>query len=372
MPPMGLTKRSDSPAPIPPVQAARNDALKRKATLVFLVVATLAGLCLCYVIARPFIEPIVFAAVMAIVFYPLHARIERRLRRPNLAALASTLLVLLMVVVPLIGLGSAVTRELTQAYQWLSEKSAEGGGWAPYALEKAARPLGWLGRHVDLSRVDVRSEIRSRVEEVSATVVRSVGGVLSHLTTFLFNAVISFFTLFFLFREGRRIRLSLAAVLPLDPPRVERLFTSISDTVTANVYGVLAVAAAQGVLTSLAFWFLGLRSPIVWGVLAAGCSLVPVAGAAIVWLPAALILMASGHWPKGLIMLVWGAGVSGADHLIRPYVIGGRVRMNRLLVFFALLGGLKAFGLLGIFIGPIALSVTSALLGMLREEGSRQ
>ena len=116
------------------------------------------------------------------------------------------------------------------------------------------------------------------------------------------------------------------------------------------------------------FWFLGLRSPILWGVVTAACSLVPVVGSALVWLPAALFLVASGHWAKGVILLAWGAGfVSIVDHIVRPYVVGGRARMNSLLVFFSLLGGIQAFGILGIFLGPLVLSITLALLGMLRE-----
>ncbi|HEU4389023.1 MAG TPA: AI-2E family transporter, partial [Blastocatellia bacterium] len=132
----------------------------------------------------------------------------------------------------------------------------------------------------------------------------------------------------------------------------------------------LAVAAAQGTLTSIAFVALGLPSPILWGVVTAMFSLVPMVGSAAVWVPASLILFATGDWIRGLILLAYGAGVIGTiDNIIRPFVMSGRVRLHSLLVFFAVLGGVKAFGILGLFIGPITLAVTMALLEILREEG---
>jgi len=351
-----------------PLLAPRSDALGRRLTLTFLLVASAAALYVCYLMARPFAKPFLFAAVLAIVFYPLHARIQSKVRSPNAAALLSTLAVLLVVIIPAVGLGGALTRDLSQAYQRLSEASAAVGGWVPYVMHKLETPLTWLGARVDLSKLDLRSEVRSRLDGLSTWMVRSIAGVLGNLTSFFFNAAIAFFTLFFLFREGRRIRLTVAGALPLEPDRVEQLFTDISDIVVANLYGVLAVAAVQGSLMGVGFWFLGLRSPILWGVVTAACSLVPVVGSALVWLPAALFLVASGHWAKGVILLAWGAGfVSIVDHIVRPYVVGGRARMNSLLVFFSLLGGIQAFGILGIFLGPLVLSITLALLGMLRE-----
>lgn len=359
----------NSQPPASPGAAPRNEAARRRITITFLAVAAAAALYVCYLMARPFVQPILFAAVMAIVFYPLHDRIWRRIRGPNLAALLSTVAVVLIVVIPLIGLGSAVTREVSGAYSSLSVKSAEGGGWEPYITEKLQKPMVAVGRYVDLSSFDPLAEIRSRLEQLSSWMVRSAGGVVRNLGTFFFDAGISFFTLFFLFREGRRIRLTMAAALPLDAPRVEELFNRISETIVANVYGVLAVAIVQGCMLGAALWALGMSSPLLWGVVTAACSPVPLVGTALVWLPAALILLAGGHWVKCLILLVWGgAFLSLADHTLRLYIIGGRVKMNTLFVFFALVGGIKTFGILGIFLGPLVLSVTFALLGMLREE----
>src|SRR5207249_4664312 len=115
-------------------------------------------------------------------------------------------------------------------------------------------------------------------------------------------------------------------------------------------------------------WVLSLPSPIMWGVLTAVASLVPVIGSAMIWVPASLVLLAGGHWGKALLLLGWGAAVVGqVDTLVRPYVIGKQVKVHTLLLFFALLGGVKAFGIMGLFIGPVVLSVTMAVFAILEE-----
>ena len=125
---------------------------------------------------------------------------------------------------------------------------------------------------------------------------------------------------------------------------------------------------AQGFLTGVAVGVLGFSSPVIWGLLAAMASLLPVVGTGIVWVPAAAVLLLNGHWIKALILIAWGAAiVAQVDAVLRPYVVSGRAKMHNLLIFFALLGGVKAFGIMGLFIGPVVVSVTIAVLDMLRE-----
>jgi len=135
------------------------------------------------------------------------------------------------------------------------------------------------------------------------------------------------------------------------------------------VYGTLTMAALQGALAGLALWFLGVTSAGLWGIVTAVCALLPLIGTGIVLLPAVSMLLFSGHWIKALILLVWAlAVVHPVDNLLRPHLIGSRTKLSTLFVFFALLGGLNAFGGLGVFIGPIVLAITLALLKFLREE----
>lgn len=347
----------------------KNETATKRTTSIFLLALAAISLYLCYVIARPFLNPVFFAIVIAIAFYPVHARILNAVRNANSAALVSTLLILMLFVVPALMLGVAATGELRGLYQALSRKGVESGGLESYLMLLLEKPLAWANGHMDLSHFDLRGAVISRLEQITAFLLEAGANVARNISVFLFNAVITFFTLFFLLREGHAMRKQLAAILPLSREQFERLFGGISDSIVANVYGVLAVSVAQGSLTGLAFWVLGLPAPILWSAVTALFSLLPVVGTAAVWLPASLILMAGGHWGKGLVLLALGAGViAQADNVVRPYVLSKRVRLHTVYIFFSLLGGVQAFGILGIFIGPMVLSVTMAVFTLLREE----
>ena len=337
-------------------------------TTFFLLALTAVALYFCYVISKPFLSSIFLAVMIAIVFHPVHARVQARIRRRNAAALISTILVLLILVIPVVGLGIVVSREITGLYQLLSDRSAEQGGWNPYVMQATERLLAWARRYIDLSTLDLRGTLLRWLEQISRFLLSWGARAVSNVLSFFGDALIAFFTLFFLFREGGRMRERVAGALPLNAGQLERLSTGISNSIVANVYGCLAVGAAQGSLASLAFWVLGLPSPVLWGVVTALFSLIPIIGSAAVWGPAVIILVIGGHWWKGLILLGWGVGVVGqVDSLVRPYVIGQRAKMHTLLVFFALLGGVNAFGVMGLFVGPVVLSVTLVVLEMLRE-----
>jgi predicted PurR-regulated permease PerM len=341
---------------------------KQATTTFFLLALSAIALYFCYIIARPFLSPVFLAVMIAIVFHPVHARIRAQIHDRNTAALISTILVLLALIVPAVGLGMVVSQEIRGLYQFLNERSAAQGGWNPWVMHAMDRLASWAGRYVDLSSFDLRGALLRWLEQISRFLLSWGAWAASNIISFVADAVITLFTLFFLFREGGSIRKHVETFLPLNAAQVERLFTGLSNSIVANVYGCLAVGVAQGTLASLAFWVLGLPSPVLWGLVTALFSLVPIIGSAAVWGPAVIILVIGGHWWKALILLVWGAAVVGQiDTLVRPYVIGGRVKLHTLLIFFALLGGVEAFGVMGLFTGPVVLSVTLVVLEMLRE-----
>ncbi len=344
----------------------------KRLTFGFLLALTAVGVYLCYIMAKPFLKPVILAGVMAIIFYPVHARIRRWFKPPGVAALISTILVLLLIVVPALALARVIAGDVSNLYQALSRRSAEGGGWSAYIATLIDRPAAWASRYVDLSPLNIHAQIRARLEQVSTLMLGWAAGVVGNAGRFLFDAVITFFTLFFLFREGETARQKLVAAIPLERHHVEHLLDMVVDTVIANTHGVLVVSLIQGVLLGLAFWILGLPSAILWGLVTAVCSLIPVVGTALVWVPASVVLLAQHHWWKALILVIWGTAFVGLiDNIVRPLVVRERVKMNTLFIFFALLGGVEAFGFLGIFIGPIVLSLTMGLVRLLREE-SRQ
>jgi predicted PurR-regulated permease PerM len=342
--------------------------VKKRVTVIFLLAITAGALYVCYLLFQPFLRPLLFAIVIAVVFFPVHARIHRILHNPSLAALASTIIIVLLIIVPATAIILAIRNEVAGLYTLIDQKSTESGGLSPYLTHLLERPTQWIGRFVDLSQFDLRASVLGRLRELSSFLVTEGWMIVGGVTSFAFNAAITLFTLFFLFREGRSIRRRAAAVLPLSGEQVEKLFGGIENAMIGTVYGGLAVAAVQGTLIGLGLWVLGVPSPVLWGVVAAFFALLPVGGTAAVWVPASIYLLASGSWIKAIILVAWGLLVFLVDNVLRPYLIGGRTQLHPLLIFFAVFGGLNVFGFLGLFIGPVILAVAITLLGMLRDE----
>ena len=249
----------------------------------FLLALAAISLYFCYLIASPFLTPIFLAIMIAIVFHPIHVHVQARIRGGNAAALISTILVLIVLVVPTVGLGVVVSREVRGLYQLLDERSAQQGGWNPYAMHIVDRLLGWVGQYIDLKSLDLRGVLLRWLEQISRFLLSWGAHILNNIISFFAEAVIAFFTLFFLFREGGSIGLRAASFLPLRADQVDRLSTGISNSIIANVYGCLAVGATQGTLLGLAFWVLGLPSPVLWALVTALFSLIPIVGSAAVW-----------------------------------------------------------------------------------------
>jgi predicted PurR-regulated permease PerM len=344
-------------------------SVKRRPTLVFLLIVTAIALVFCFILFRPFLYPLLSALIIGIVFAPLHSRVERTIRPAGLAASVSTLLVTLVVTVPAVLILLALTREVASLRQVIEQQSADIGLGA-YAAKLVERPLQWLSKYIDLSGFDLRTSLLEKLKEFSGFLVAQGVTLVGSITSFVVNAMIALFTLFFIFKEGKAVKRRLAALLPLNTAQVEKLFQGIESTIAGTVHGGLVVAAVQGGLVGLALWAFGFESPVLWGVVAAFFALLPLIGTAAVWVPASIYLFASGAWVKGVILVAWGGLVVGLiDNILRPLLIRGRVEMHTLLVFFAVFGGVNVFGFLGLIIGPVIVAVTATLLEMLRDEG---
>src|SRR6476659_9557080 len=175
---------------------------KQIATALFLLLLAAIALYFCFLIVRPFLSPIFLAVMLAFVFYPIPIRSHTRIREPNAAALLSTILVIVAFVIPVVGLGVIISRETSALYQFLNERSSEQGGWNPYVTHSTERLLHWAGRYVDLSHLDLRSTALRWLQEVSQYLFSLGAHVVGNFVSFIATAVIAFFTLFFLFREG--------------------------------------------------------------------------------------------------------------------------------------------------------------------------
>ena len=179
--------------------------------------------------------------------------------------------------------------------------------------------------------------------------------------------LITLFTLFFFFRDRRAVLRAVRSLVPLSEAETDKVFLRVADTVYATIYGTIVVAVVQGALGGLIFWWLGLPAPLLWGAVMGLLAIVPVLGPFVVWVPAAIFLALEGSWGKALILTAWGVLVIATiDNLLYPALVGKKLRLHTLPVFFAILGGLALFGASGLILGPVTLAVTVALLEVWR------
>jgi predicted PurR-regulated permease PerM len=332
-----------------------------------LLLATGISIYLCWLMLQPFIMVIAWATVLVIVFYPIHRRLAARIKRPSLAALLSCLLVILIILVPVALITLAVFNELAPALVTLQT----GLNALLDPNTKFSGPiLNYVGRYVDIGELRSEEFLLARLKGASGQIAGQTLGFLGGLAGFLIQMFFVIFTMYYFFRDGERIYERVRDAIPLDHQQAEGIMSRTREVIDASVYGVVSIAIVQGALGGLAFWVLGLPSAIVWGVAMTLLSLVPVLGAFLVWVPAAIYLAVTGHWIKAVLLATWGTFVIGmVDNFLRPILVGSRTRLHELVIFFAVLGGLKVFGVLGVVLGPVVVAVTIAVVEIFKVAG---
>jgi predicted PurR-regulated permease PerM len=313
--------------------------------------------------------PIVWAAILAMLFFPLYTIVLRWCGgRETVAAITLTLFITLAIVLPTISLSSIITREAASLYERLSTYVSSGELNADVQRVRDSR-LGRLVDRLDRYEIDWGAAARSSVDTASALIVTQVTSVARNVAVFLFDFTIMLFTLFFLFRDGERMYRSLRDVIPMDPAHKDAIFSVLYQTLSAVTQGMVGTALAQGVLTWVALWALGLPYTAFLGVLAGVLSLVPFVGAAGVWIPCTIYLAATGDVVRAVILLVYGSIViSMVDNVLRPLLIGGQTRLPTLFLFFGILGGVQVYGVIGLFLGPVLLAIVFAFVRIYQEQ----
>ncbi|MGB2622485.1 MAG: AI-2E family transporter [Candidatus Acidiferrum sp.] len=318
---------------------------------------------LVFLIAEPFLVPLAWSAVLAIFFYPLHEKLQKKMK-PTVAALTSTLAVTLLLIVPALMLLVFTAREALDATARVQSALAVHGQGPSEGL--LMRGEEWVRMRLpeSLRSWDLSYPLQQAGEKIASFLGARFGGLLRNLVSFFVGLFILIFALFFMFRDGDAVLRGVRHLLPFDEDIQTDMLEESKELIFASVAVGLLVAAIQGMLGGVSFALVGISTPLFWGVLLAFFSLVPVVGSALIWGPAALWLMFSGNWGKALFVLAICGGVSTiADNVVRPLLLRNRTQLNELLLFVGVLGGLEAFGLLGLVIGP---TIVAAAMGVFR------
>lgn len=330
-----------------------------------LVIVLGFALYICWLIVQPFVNVLLWATVLTVVFYPLHRRIRLGVRQAETAAAFSTLLVIVLILIPITFVTIAIVGELRDVADTLQANVQQAGG---PTIPGLGLLLGYLDGYLDIDPVEAQSFLAERMQVWGAALAGNTLVVVGGAVGAVVQTGLVVFTMFYMFRDGDRIRIAVYDILPLERVQVHDIIDRTKEVIAATIYGVLLIAAIQGTLGTFIFWILGLPSPLLWGTVMFVFCMIPMAGAFLVWVPAAIYLAFSGAYLQAGILVVWGVLViGGIDNLLSPRLVGQRARLHELLIFFGVLGGLRVFGILGVVLGPVVVAVTLALVEMVRQ-----
>jgi predicted PurR-regulated permease PerM len=341
----------------------RGDGLQDRAFLVLLVAVSLAFAW----ILLPFYGAILWAIILATVFAPAQRWfLERMPGRPNLAALLSLLLIIGIVLLPLAFTAGSLISEATSLYDRVQSGELNLGSKLQRVLDALPGWASSLLARVGVTDVgDVQQRVVALLKEGGqffATQAVLVGQGTANL---LISLSIMLYLLFFLLRDGSKLAHRVSHAIPLAGEQKGKLLDKFAVVVRAMIKGTILVAIVQGFLGGLIFWLLGIHAPVLWGVVMAFMSLLPAVGAAVVWFPVALYLLATGALLKGIVLIAFGAGVIGlVDNLLRPYLVGKDTAMPDYVVLISTLGGIAIFGLNGFVVGPLIAAMFIAVWGI--------
>jgi predicted PurR-regulated permease PerM len=334
-----------------------------------LVVAAALGVALIKIFT-PFFGAMAWAAFLAFLLFPLNVRWRRHLRGNGMAAGVLTLLAPITILLPLSALSIDFVAQISDLVRTL-QKAATQWDIKTFAdlrqFPWIARVNDWLQAHTGISAAQVQSWLVSGAQHVLQGAAGVSGSFFLGALDSLFSFAIMLFLLFFFLQDGDMMMARARNLIPLDESRKDRLFQQLSDVTRAIVIGTSLTALLQGVLIGVGFAIASLPSPVVFGVLAALLSMLPIGGSAIVWIPAVIWLFIDGRWGFGIFLLAWGLMLGGMDNVLRPLLISGRARISPLAVFVGVLGGIPAFGAIGIIAGPVVLSLVLALVEFAEE-----
>ena len=325
------------------------------------------------IIFKPFLLPVLWAAILAHVTCPLHVRLTGLLKgRETVSAALLTVGIMTVVVVPVVFLTFLFIQEAASAYDAV-QAWVQSGGVKRLPAELAHLPLGGhmqelIARHITSSG-DLESFLLQSSKALSGFVVEQAAGFAKNVFLLGANFLVVIVTLFFFFKDGKRLLNGLYQIIPLEDAHKNKIFSRLDQTITAVVKGMVITAIVQGLLAGLAYAILDVPVPVFLMALTIVLAPLPFGGTALIWGPVTAYLFWTGPMWKGVAMLAWGAGVvTTVDNVLRPMLIGQDTKLPVLFIFFSILGGLGAYGLIGLFLGPILLATLLTVIQIYRED----
>lgn len=331
----------------------------------FLLVLLVGAFALTIFIFAPFLKPLALAAVFAVVLQGVYRTVSTAFngRLPGFAAFLTVLISVVFILLPLSLLGTSVAREARSLYLSLEEGSAS--NVVSNALRQFETSLDRITPELGDAARAVSADIDTYTQDALAWITSNAGSIFSSLSSLVLSFFIFFIALYYLLRDGKRVRQAVISLSPLTDQEDEEVLNRLALAVNSVIKGSLTIALIQGALTTVGLALFGVPNPLLWGTLAAMSALIPGIGTSLVFIPAVAFLFFTGAQPQAFGLLIWGVAAVGLiDNLLGPRLVGKRMQLHPLFVLLSVLGGLALFGPAGIFLGPLSVSLLFALLSI--------
>jgi predicted PurR-regulated permease PerM len=321
---------------------------------------------LTYQILQPFLRAIAWAVVFAIVFYPVYAFLLRHLRFRSLASAVTLLILIIIILGPVTYFSFILVDEIGSLIDSFNQDTLR--SITDFFVN--SRPAGLIQKiqsHFGIEGIGNSATIMENIRSLGKSITNSLTAGITNIAAVLVDFILMLFAVFFFLKDGAGFLSRIREYLPFSEEDKNRLISRVKDMVISTVYGGVLIATIQGILGGIAFSFLGIESPVLWGCAMTVMSFLPLIGTFAVWGPASAYLFIQGSYGKGIILILYGILViSMVDNILRPIIISGRTKMPTLAVFFSVLGGIKLFGLIGFIMGPLVLALFISIFEIFR------
>ena len=342
----------------------------------FFALLLLLLMAITFLMIKPYLSPILFAMVLAYLFYPVYRKVAAALRRKSLAAFLTAVVIVLVIALPFVIIAKTISQESYATYI-VAKQKIESGALLEHCTQTGSLSCRVVNQIVEQSNHPrVKTVLASVFEKSSTNITKSVASTLAKIPVFLMHTFIMLYLLFFLFRDGPKLLDRVERIMPLNEKHRKDVMKKLNDMTHAVIYGSIMVAVFQGAVGTIGFIIFGIPAPFLWGMFMVLFALIPYVGAAAIWLPAALYLILKGYAlaqtsliVKGVLLILYGIFViSIIDNILKPKIIGQRGGLHPALVLLGVIGGLQFFGFVGVMVGPILLALFVAFLTIYEEE----
>ncbi len=330
-----------------------------------LVILTVLGY-LSYQIVSPFLLPIAWAIVFSVVFYPIYVFLSKYIKVKSIASSITVLIILVAIIVPITYLSFLLIGELEKFGDYTNSAGLQSVRDL-FEKMKASSHFEKLSSLIGQGNMPTYDQFMDNIKKIGSILAANLSIRITNIISAAINFLFMIFTIFFLFKDGPGFLRKLKDYLPFNEEQKTRLATQMKDMIVSTVYGGVAVAVIQGLLGGIAFYVIGINSPVLWGIAMSVMSFVPLVGTLAVWGPTSVYLIIQGDYMNGIGLVLYGIFViSMVDNILKPLIIGSRTKMPTIVIFFSVLGGIKAFGIIGLIMGPLIMAVFVSVFEIFR------